>query len=159
MFDKSTVLLHVCMSPVDDMYILIGSANMNQRSMDGKRDTEIAIGCFQSQDELEKQTNLGDVHAYRMALWYEHTNSADKLFLEPQSLECVKRMCSIGDQMWEIYSNEEIVDMEGVHLVTYPMRVTQEGYVKDLSNGVYFPDTNSLVKGKRSTLLPPNLTT
>ncbi|RHN39261.1 putative phospholipase D [Medicago truncatula] len=153
------VYVHSKLMIVDDMYILIGSANMNQRSMDGKKDTEIAIGCFQSQDELEKQTNLGDVHAYRMALWYEHTNSVDELFLEPQSLECVKRMCSIGDQMWEIYSNEEIVDMEGVHLVTYPMRVTQEGYVKDLSNGVYFPDTNSLVKGKRSTLLPPNLTT
>ncbi|MCI94676.1 phospholipase D epsilon-like, partial [Trifolium medium] len=29
--------------------------------------------------------------------------------------------------MWEIYSNEETVDMEGVHLVSYPMKVTQEG--------------------------------
>jgi phospholipase D1/2 len=139
------------------MYILIGSANINQRSMDGKRDTEIAIGCFQIQDEVEKQ--MTDVHAYRMSLWYEHTNSFNELFLEPQNLECVKMMCSIGDQMWEIYSNEEIVDMEGVHLVSYPMKVTQEGYVKDLSNGVYFPDTISLVKGERSTLLPPNLTT
>ncbi|PNX60374.1 phospholipase D epsilon-like protein, partial [Trifolium pratense] len=60
--------------------------------MDGKRDTEIAIGCFQIQDEVEKQMNLSDVHAYRMSL-----------------------------------CNEEIVDMEGVHLVSYPMRITQEG--------------------------------
>ncbi|XP_004510365.1 phospholipase D alpha 4-like isoform X2 [Cicer arietinum] len=140
--------------------LMIGSANMNQRSMDGKRDTEIAIGCFQyTQDEVEKQMNIGDIHAYRMSLWYEHTNSVNELFLEPENLECVKKMCSIGDQMWEIYNNEEIIDMEGVHLVTYPMRVTQEGYVKDLINVPHFPDTNSLVKGKRSTFLPPNFTT
>lgn len=147
------------MSPVDDLYILIGSANVNQRSMDGQRDTEIAIGCFQSQDEADNQMKLGDIHAYRMSLWYEHTNSAERLFIEPESLECVKRMRSIGDQMWEIYSNEEIVDMEGVHLVAYPIRVTQEGCLKDLTNGVHFPDTNSLVKGKRSKMLPPNFTT
>lgn len=29
-------------------YIIIGSANINQRSMDGARDTEIAMGAFQS---------------------------------------------------------------------------------------------------------------
>ena len=28
-------------------YIIIGSANINQRSMDGSRDTEIAMGSFQ----------------------------------------------------------------------------------------------------------------
>ena len=28
-------------------YIIIGSANINQRSMDGSRDTEIAMGAFQ----------------------------------------------------------------------------------------------------------------
>ena len=28
-------------------YVIIGSANINQRSMDGSRDTEIAMGAFQ----------------------------------------------------------------------------------------------------------------
>lgn len=144
---------------MDDLYILIGSANVNQRSMDGQRDTEIAIGCYQSQDGADNQMSLGDIHAYRMSLWYEHTGSADELFLQPECLECVQRMCSIGDQMWEIYSSEEIVDMESVHLVTYPVRVTQEGYVKDLANRSHFPDTNSLVKGKRSKMLPSIFTT
>jgi phospholipase D1/2 len=32
---------------VDDEYVLIGSANINQRSMDGSRDTEIAMGAYQ----------------------------------------------------------------------------------------------------------------
>ncbi|KAK7255567.1 hypothetical protein RIF29_28980 [Crotalaria pallida] len=153
------VYVHSKLMIVDDLYILIGSANVNQRSMDGERDTEIAIGCYQSQDGADNQMSHRDIQAYRLSLWYEHTGGGEELFLEPESLECVKRMCSIGDQMWEIYSSEEIVDMENVHLVTYPVRVTQEGYVKDLTNGTYFPDTNSLVKGKRSKMLPLILTT
>lgn len=32
---------------VDDEYVIIGSANINQRSLDGSRDTEIAMGAYQ----------------------------------------------------------------------------------------------------------------
>ena len=30
---------------VDDSYIIVGSANINERSMSGTRDTEMAVGC------------------------------------------------------------------------------------------------------------------
>jgi len=32
---------------VDDEYVLMGSANINQRSLEGTRDTEIAMGAYQ----------------------------------------------------------------------------------------------------------------
>lgn len=32
---------------VDDEYVIMGSANINQRSLDGSRDTEIAMGSYQ----------------------------------------------------------------------------------------------------------------
>lgn len=145
---------------MDDIYILIGSANVNQRSMDGERDTEIAIGAYQFEDGVDHLINRGDIHAYRMSLWYEHTGSAEELFLEPESLACVQRMRSIGDDMWEMYSSEEIVDMEGVHLVRYPVKITQEGYVEDPDDGGdHFPDTKSPVRGKRSKFLNPVFTT
>lgn len=32
---------------VDDEYVIVGSANINQRSMAGTRDTEIAMGAYQ----------------------------------------------------------------------------------------------------------------
>ncbi|KAK3006979.1 hypothetical protein RJ639_015580 [Escallonia herrerae] len=32
---------------VDDEYVILGSANINQRSLDGARDTEIAMGAYQ----------------------------------------------------------------------------------------------------------------
>lgn len=32
---------------VDDEYVIIGSANINQRSLEGTRDSEIAMGAYQ----------------------------------------------------------------------------------------------------------------
>lgn len=34
---------------VDDEYVILGSANINQRSLEGTRDTEIAVGAYQPQ--------------------------------------------------------------------------------------------------------------
>ncbi|XP_044487608.1 phospholipase D alpha 4 [Mangifera indica] len=155
------VYVHSKLMIVDDAYLLVGSANVNQRSMDGQRDTEIAIGCYQlPKNGAKNYTSHADIHAYRMSLWYEHTGVADELFKEPQNLECVQKICSIGEHMWKIYSGEEVVDMEGVHLLTYPVNVTEDGLVEDLvDGGGYFPDTKTLVKGKRSKVLPPIFTT
>lgn len=125
--------------------------------MDGQRDTEIAIGCFQTQKTTDvNNISLGAIHAYRMSLWYEHTGKAEEIFKRPQSLECVDKMKFIGDQMWKIYSGEQVLDMNGVHLLTYPIVITEEGQVEDVG---LFPDTNTPVKGKRSKLLPPIFTT
>ena len=127
--------------------------------MDGQRDTEIAIGCYQSRD-MSGQKHRRDIHAYRMSLWYEHTGRAEQLFQDPASLECVVMMRLFGEQMWQIYSGDEVIDMEGVHLVSYPMIVTQEGNIEDHADGGgYFPDTKAQIKGKRSKVIPPIFTT
>merc|ERR1719510_2579395 len=39
--------VHSKMMIVDDAYIIVGSANINQRSLAGTRDTEMAVGCWQ----------------------------------------------------------------------------------------------------------------
>ena len=39
--------VHSKMMIVDDEYIIVGSANINQRSQDGTRDTELAVGALQ----------------------------------------------------------------------------------------------------------------
>ena len=43
------IYLHAKGMVVDDELVVIGSANINQRSMDGSRDTEIAMGGYQPQ--------------------------------------------------------------------------------------------------------------
>ncbi|XP_065868440.1 phospholipase D alpha 4 [Euphorbia lathyris] len=161
MHRRFMVYVHSKLMIVDDAYIIIGSANVNQRSMDGKRDTEIAIGCYQPQPQDHDHQNkysTNDIQAYRMSLWYEHTGLADEIFLNPQSLECVHKIYSLGEKMWKIYSGEKVVDMEGVHLVNYPVNIRKDGVVEDINNG-HFPDTKCPVKGRRSKVLPPIFTT
>lgn len=49
---------------VDDEYVVIGSANINQRSMEGTRDTEIAMGAYQPQHTWARKQSgpRGQVH-------------------------------------------------------------------------------------------------
>lgn len=147
---------------MDDAYLLIGSANVNQRSMDGQRDTEIAIGCYQNQPrDGENSNNSGGIRAFRLSLWYEHTGRDEEVYKQPESLECVKTVRSVGDKMWKIYSQDEVQDMGGVHLLSYPITVTVNGCVEDLDEGEgrFFPDTKAPVKGRRSSFLSSVFTT
>ena len=52
------IYVHSKMMIVDDTYIIIGSANINQRSMAGTRDSEIAIGAFQPHKLNQGKANL-----------------------------------------------------------------------------------------------------
>lgn len=144
---------------VDDTYLLVGSANVNQRSMDGQRDTEIAIGCYQSTSG-GNGINNADIRRFRMSLWHEHTGTDDVSFLEPHSLDSVQTVRSIGESMWDIYSQDEVQDMQGIHLVAYPVTVTKSGSVEDLEQCMgRFPDTKADIKGKRSRVLSSIFTT
>ena len=50
------IYVHAKLMIVDDEYVIVGSANINQRSMDGTRDTEIAMGMFKSASSLVNNT-------------------------------------------------------------------------------------------------------
>merc|ERR1712209_83630 len=68
---RHPIYVHCKMSIFDDEYILIGSANINQRSLGGNRDTEIAVGGYQP-DHSDTDSPRGDVHSFRMALFAAH---------------------------------------------------------------------------------------
>jgi phospholipase D1/2 len=69
------IYVHSKLMIVDDAYIIVGSANINQRSLDGSRDSEIAIGAFQDGFVLRTARDklpLGQVAGFRKTLWKEH---------------------------------------------------------------------------------------
>ena len=144
---------------VDDEYILVGSANCNQRSMDGGRDSEIAVGAYQPQHTITNRgpRPQGQVHGFRMSLWYEHTGTMDASFLRPESLQCVRKVQNMSKDLWTWYSGERVVDLPA-HLLYYPINVLLSGDVTNLDNCKVFPDTNAPILGKRSGELPSVLT-
>ncbi|KAG6554629.1 hypothetical protein Mapa_003647 [Marchantia paleacea] len=158
------IYVHSKMMIVDDEYIIVGSANINERSMNGSRDTEIAFGAYQPHRIAGMQgLPHGEVHGFRMALWYEHMGRLDNSFLRPESLECIQTVNAIGDELWEQYAKDEPCDMAG-HLLTYPVTVGQDGEVAPFHDAKFFPDTTapvvgSQVIGLKSPPMPPILTT
>ncbi|GBG72657.1 hypothetical protein CBR_g12230 [Chara braunii] len=148
------IYVHSKMMIVDDEFIIVGSANINQRSMDGGRDTESAIGAYQPyhtyayRDELPR----GQVHGFRMSLWAEHTGGIEDIFLEPSSILCVERMNEIAHQNWEEYLAEDPQDLEG-HIIPYPVVVAEDGTVEALPDMANFPDSAASILGEKMSLL------
>nr|XP_043623128.1 phospholipase D alpha 1-like [Erigeron canadensis] len=153
------IYVHAKMMIVDDEYIIVGSANINQRSMDGARDSEIAMGAYQPHHLATRTPARGQVHGFRMALWYEHLGMLDDSFQHPENTECVKKVNQIADKYWDLYSSENLEsDLPG-HLLRYPVGVSGEGNVTELPGSEFFPDTNARILGTLSDYLPSILTT
>lgn len=163
------IYVHSKMMIVDDEYIIVGSANINQRSMDGGRDTEIAMGAYQPHYVLGSRGGAaaaaggarGEIHSFRMSLWYEHMGmQLDNLFLQPQTLDCIRKVNAIAQKNWELYASEETLNEDlPAHLLTYPLLVTNDGNVGELPGFPNFPDTRASVLGSQSEHLPAILTT
>ncbi|KAK9149639.1 LOW QUALITY PROTEIN: hypothetical protein Scep_008396 [Stephania cephalantha] len=153
------IYVHAKMMIVDDEYIIIGSANINQRSMDGGRDTEIAMGAYQPKYLMAEEASRGQIYGFRMALWFEHIQDYHLSYERPESLECVRMINKIANANWQAYSKNEVEvtgDLPG-HLLRYPINVSINGTVTELGPET-FPDTKARVLGSK-TELPPILTT
>ncbi|KAK2432473.1 phospholipase D alpha [Trifolium repens] len=153
------IYVHTKMMIVDDEYIIVGSANINQRSMDGARDSEIAMGAYQPHHLATSQPARGQIHGFRMSLWYEHLGMLHESFLHPESEECISKVNQIADKYWDLYSNDSLEhDLPG-HLLRYPIGVASEGDITELPGFEFFPDTKARILGGKADYLPPILTT
>lgn len=54
-FQRFMIYVHAKGMVVDDEYVMVGSANINQRSLAGSRDTEIAMGAYQPRHTWSKK--------------------------------------------------------------------------------------------------------
>ncbi|KAL7590273.1 hypothetical protein Lser_V15G36709 [Lactuca serriola] len=144
---------------VDDEYVVLGSANINQRSMAGTRDTEIAMGAYQPHHTwAHKKTHpRGQVYGYRMSLWAEHMGKLENYYKEAESLSCVKNINMLAENNWENFTADEFSPLQG-HLLKYPIKVDSDGKVTSLPGHEQFPDVGGKVLGYPSTL-PNALTT
>ncbi|KAL8172128.1 hypothetical protein V2J09_023932 [Rumex salicifolius] len=144
---------------VDDEYVIIGSANINQRSMAGSRDTEIAMGAYQPHHTwAEKKAHpRGQVHGYRMSLWAEHLGNLHDSYMEPESLDCVRNVNNIARENWKKYIASSHTSLQG-HILKYPIIVDNNGKISAIPNQDQFPDFGGRILGS-PTPLPDALTT
>ncbi|BBH03285.1 phospholipase D beta 1 [Prunus dulcis] len=157
-YQRFMIYVHSKGMIVDDEYVILGSANINQRSMEGTRDTEIAMGAYQPQHTWasKRSSPHGQIYGYRMSLWAEHIGSLEECFKQPESIECMRRVRSLSEQNWGQYVADEITEMKG-HLLKYPVEVDQTGKVKALPGCETFPDVGGNILGA-FTAIQENLT-
>ncbi|XP_042396137.1 phospholipase D delta-like [Zingiber officinale] len=157
-FRRFMIYVHAKGMIVDDEYVMVGSANINQRSMSGSRDTEIAMGAYQPHHTwaMKKRHPHGQVYGYRMSLWAEHLGMVDDRFSDPSSLECVQFVNNIAEENWSQYTSDEMTILTG-HLLRYPIKVEADGKVGLLPNQECFPDVGGKILGA-PTPLPDTLT-
>ncbi|KAL1065894.1 hypothetical protein V6Z11_D12G027900 [Gossypium hirsutum] len=158
-FRRFMVYVHAKGMIVDDEYIIMGSANINQRSLEGSRDTEIAMGAYQPHYTWagKKSHPHGQVYGYRMSLWAEQMGKLDDNFRDPKSLDCVKLVNEIAKSNWKAYVEDEYCELTG-HLMQYPYEIGRDGTVNPIPGHETFPDVGGKVLGA-STNLPDVLTT
>jgi len=157
------IYVHSKMMIVDDSYIIVGSANINERSMSGTRDTEMAVGCWQPQ--YSQFNPYGDVHMFRMSLWAEHLCIFDDIFKFPGTLDCVSKIKEMVWYNWQSFNFEKYnlpreVATPG-QLLMYPVEIQQNGTLSNLPRFTSFPDFPEAAKifGTKSAVLPEKITT
>eukprot|EP01006_Ploeotia_vitrea_P028293 TRINITY_DN61009_c0_g2_i1.p1 TRINITY_DN61009_c0_g2~~TRINITY_DN61009_c0_g2_i1.p1 ORF type:complete len:510 (+),score=20.69 TRINITY_DN61009_c0_g2_i1:129-1532(+) len=151
------VYVHSKLAVFDDEHVIVGSANINDRSMAGNRDTEIAmVGCQPLYTKYCYGGPLrGAIHAFRMSLFTQHTRRVEQCFKDP-NFQCMEILREIGLANWKVFSGEDVIEMES-HLMLYPYVVGEDGSVAPVQQ--HLPDSEADVIGSVSKLLPALLTT
>ncbi|PHT91020.1 hypothetical protein T459_06133 [Capsicum annuum] len=159
-FQRFMIYVHAKGMIVDDDYVIVGSANINQRSLAGSKDTEIAMGAYQPHYAwTEKQRHpRGKIYGYRMSLWSEHLGRIEECFEEPEALTCVRRVNEVAEENWKRYTAENFSQLQG-HLLKYPIHVGADGKIGPLSGYENFPDIGGRVLGNHAPTIPDVLTT
>nr|CAB3497628.1 unnamed protein product [Digitaria exilis] len=121
-------------------FVIIGSANINQRSMEGSRDTEIAMGAYQPHYNCAGQ----------------HLSSVEECFRRPETEECVRRgERDGGGELAEVH----VAGHGGDDGAPAEVQVGKDGKVGTLpGHGCFPPDVGGKVLGAQSSL-PNALTT
>ncbi|KAI8541090.1 hypothetical protein RHMOL_Rhmol08G0036100 [Rhododendron molle] len=159
-FQRFMIYVHAKGMIVDDEYVIVGSANINQRSLAGTKDTEIAMGAYQPHHTwAEKQRHpRGQIYGYRMSLWAEQLGMMDSHYNEPESLECVRKVNQVAEDNRKRYIDHNFTLLQG-HLIKYPIQVDDDGKVGPLPGFETFPDVGGRVLGAPSPAIPDILTT
>ncbi|XLS94532.1 hypothetical protein HN51_070540 [Arachis hypogaea] len=140
------IYVHSKMMIVDDEYIIIGSANINERLMNGRRDTLIAMGAYQpSYLATNKNSARGQIHRFHLSLWYEHLGIYKETFLNPELEGCIRRVHQLAQNNWNRYTGQPLCTCG--HLLRYPIDISLDGSITH--DPEIFPDTYARIRGSQ----------
>jgi phospholipase D1/2 len=174
---RHMIYVHSKLMVVDDAYVITGSANINQRSHDGDRDSELAIGAYQPKHlcrDYRDSSPKGEVHKFRLNLFKEHLGYSDPVFTDPGTEACARTVREAALQNWANYitplttskHQPEHQELPRGHLLAYPIDVAVNLHdnfpivtLHARTKRGRFPDSKAKILGRAAKSIPNKLTT
>lgn len=160
------IYVHSKLMIVDDHRVILGSANLNERSLAGDRDSEIAVGLWPDPDPKKQEQCENQIREFRKGVWQEHfgTGILPAKWQEPESQECIRAVQQAARQNYLNFHLREKAEQSG-HLCKWPIEAGTE-YGIYFSSGQpalrpldhYIPDGNCNPREKESAVwlwIPP----
>jgi len=94
------IYVHSKMMLVDDRYVLLGSANLNERSQAGGRDSEIGVGIWPNM--AGQDAGAREIRSFRRRIWSEHFGTLPAGWETPEVASCAKAVQQIGNDNWTL---------------------------------------------------------
>ena len=136
--NRYMIYVHSKMMIVDDNWIIIGSANLNERSMAGNLDTEICAGMWPTDEDDEE--SIEQIRNFRMRLWEEHLGASfvstnnEALQNAPGSSGTAALIQNAALLNLQLFY-EDVYDDDMNHLIAWPLYSIFKGDAYD-----YIPD-------------------
>ncbi|KAF4381842.1 hypothetical protein F8388_010810 [Cannabis sativa] len=90
-----------------------------------RRRTQTTLNLSKSSQRLSFGPS-SSIYGYRMSLWAEHMGTIDDCFTQPETIDCVEKVRSMGEMNWKQFAAEEVTEMRG-HLLKYPVEGDRKG--------------------------------
>jgi phospholipase D1/2 len=110
------VYVHSKLMIVDDQYLIVGSANLNERSLSGDRDTEICV--YLRPDEGKLGEAQEKISALRKKAWTQHMGALPPSADNPELRACSSVVQQKARENWIAVAAGGPPD--GSHLVAFP---------------------------------------
>jgi phosphatidylserine/phosphatidylglycerophosphate/cardiolipin synthase-like enzyme len=142
----------------DDRFAIIGSANLNERSLNGGRDSEIAVAIWPSND-LEAATVTKDCTRFRMNLFREHLGPAfdEAILADLSSPAAIKHIRDAASENYRAFREGRFDASKHGHLCLWPQALidnvpfTAADRSKAPEGDEFLPDMPSGLTGKDKT--------
>ena len=129
--DRYMVYVHSKFMIVDDRYFILGSANLNERSQNGGRDSEIACGVWPALGH--DGPGLEKIRGFRRGIWDEHFGAGVIAADSPESPACVSSVQSIGDQNYAAFRT--LAAPPNGHACRWPYGLDGKGLLEVVPDG------------------------
>jgi phospholipase D1/2 len=111
------VYVHSKLMIIDDQFLILGSANLNERSLAGDRDAEICVYLRPAEGKLKECQAI--ISALRKQAWKDHLGKLPPNVDNPETKTCSSDLRTKGLANWIALSMNAALP-DGSHIVKFP---------------------------------------